>query len=716
MKSFGFYFLFIILGLSFFSCSHQSKPEFDNDNSNGSVEEGIQPAQKTGKNITDFVGNCFVVYEQTIFYNEVDESGNTTRQSIVDPIAEGTVYYYIKNNSLCTKWYGSMDTPSYSVIKEDNNDVIYFYEKVYSYSDHSYSISYSERWDTDIILYRESKLVYGGTDGEYIYINKYLPDFFLTEEDEFGNIVDGGKILAVSESQWLLSETYKCKIINTYNITFDASGGTIENNTVLGLKNIDFSLPTASGMGVSKEGYIFKGWATAEGSKEIVYEDGGNFTGQTDVTLYAVWGYNVNYTITYNANGGTIENGSHVYSGETIYGNISATLIKQNDLIINREGYFFKGWATTNNASSVEITDGQTITITGDLVLYAVWSYIATYTISFNANEGNITTNSQTITGETITGNVTGTLSRSTVIKLSRSGYKFKGWGLTADTREPDYLDASKIIINSDIEIFAIWDLKVSYTITFNPNGGTLSENKKTQIAEGTQDEGATVTLTSIDDMNLYFSYSGGGRYLFTTWCNESDQSLYDDCASITIYGDTTLRANWYLPEYTIRYYDRNSLLQTSTVKGYYAPITVRSITSRAGYTFVGWKCGDYWHSSGETVYVINNITFDADWEENCFYFRVYHPGYPSNTGEKFSAIAIYMDDKLTTYQIGITNSSYYSAYQKYSDYGSISWDTGFDYRVGNSASSINHSGTSTFSRERYYTINVADGTVTCDR
>lgn len=72
-----------------------------------------------------------------------------------------------------------------------------------------------------------------------------------------------------------------------------------------------------------------------------------------------------NYTITFHGNGGVGEMPSETLCSDVI------SLLPLN--LFARDGYFFAGWSLTNNGT-VCYTDGDTISLRGDMNLYAVWS------------------------------------------------------------------------------------------------------------------------------------------------------------------------------------------------------------------------------------------------------------------------------------------------------------------------------------------------------
>lgn len=71
------------------------------------------------------------------------------------------------------------------------------------------------------------------------------------------------------------------------------------------------------------------------------------------------------YTITYNANGGT-----NAPASQTKTENVNLVLTKSTP---TRNGYTFKGWATTASSQTVSYKPGATYTANSNVTLYAVW-------------------------------------------------------------------------------------------------------------------------------------------------------------------------------------------------------------------------------------------------------------------------------------------------------------------------------------------------------
>lgn len=86
---------------------------------------------------------------------------------------------------------------------------------------------------------------------------------------------------------------------------------------------------------------------------------------------------NATYTIKYHANGG-----SGAPSAQTkTYG----TPIRVSDVVPQREGYIFKGWATSSTATTSEYVMGDKYKSEESITLYAVWQKITLISIKANA-------------------------------------------------------------------------------------------------------------------------------------------------------------------------------------------------------------------------------------------------------------------------------------------------------------------------------------------
>ncbi len=140
-----------------------------------------------------------------------------------------------------------------------------------------------------------------------------------------------------------------------YIITFDTQGGSPVNKQTVksGGKAIQPSNP-------KRDGYTFRGWyTTAEGTERF------NFSGTVitaDTTIYALWRA-VNYSITYDLNGGTAGESADnptSYNAETPTFTLKAP---------EKDGHVFTGWMDEEGNIVEEILQGSF----GDIVLTAQW-------------------------------------------------------------------------------------------------------------------------------------------------------------------------------------------------------------------------------------------------------------------------------------------------------------------------------------------------------
>ena len=206
----------------------------------------------------------------------------------------------------------------------------------------------------------------------------------------------------------------------------------------------------------TREGYKFLGWYTYVNYTQKFMGIPKGSTGNR--TLYAKW-EPATYTITYNTNGGT--NNTQNPSTYTV----EDTIAELNSP--TKKGYDFLGWYTDANFTTK--LSGISKGTTGDIKLYAKWGII-TYKITYMLSGG--TNSSANPTGYTIASNSITSLSNPT-----KAGYKFLGWYTNASFTTK----FSKIAKGSigNVTLYAKWEA-ITYTITYNTNGGTISGTKKT--------------------------------------------------------------------------------------------------------------------------------------------------------------------------------------------------------------------------------------------
>lgn len=165
------------------------------------------------------------------------------------------------------------------------------------------------------------------------------------------------------------------------------------------------------------------------------------------------------YTIYFNANNGdgymlplTVEAGKSIQLSDNIY---------------TRAGFVFKGWSKVQDGM-VEYYDKQTISVTEDTTLYAVWEPVQSYIITYHSN-----TAVDEIKKVSKLPPVPGDKIYLDTNEFTNGELKFVGWSLNKDDNKVVYQDAGPVFeLTSNIDLYAVWE-KNPVVISFNPNGGT---------------------------------------------------------------------------------------------------------------------------------------------------------------------------------------------------------------------------------------------------
>lgn len=159
---------------------------------------------------------------------------------------------------------------------------------------------------------------------------------------------------------------------NTYYIAYNANGGGGNVGTTTCTYGNDCTL---ANNGFNRDGYSFTTWKIngtnyGQGSKVK------NLATSGTVTAYAQWGVR-NYTISYNANGGSGAPGNQTKSHGT---NITLSGTKPT-----RGGWEFVGWNSSSTAHNSQYNPSSTYSANSNITLYAVWK--KTVTVKFQRNK-----------------------------------------------------------------------------------------------------------------------------------------------------------------------------------------------------------------------------------------------------------------------------------------------------------------------------------------
>jgi uncharacterized repeat protein (TIGR02543 family) len=335
----------------------------------------------------------------------------------------------------------------------------------------------------------------------------------------------------------------------------------------------------------SKVGYNFDGWYSAATGGTFLGYAGANYTVTQNVTLYARFSQ-ITYTVSWNANGGSVS----PTSTDGAWGQVITAPTP------TRSGYTFSYWRNPSAGDLLySVNAGQSWTINGTLTFTAVWT-VAQYTVYFNANGGSVTPPSSTVNSG----------SSVTLPTPSRSGYTFNGWytAISGGT----YLGSGGNLYtpSNSIEIYAQWS-NIQYTVTWSPNGGTVSPSSNIVNA------GGTVTAPTPTRSGYTFSYwrhpsAGDLLYLLYAGNNFTPES------------SVTFTAIWSqdIVQYTVTYNANGGTVSPTTSTVNSGSSVTLPTPSRSGYTFDGWYTattgGSYIGGAGSTYIPTASIIIYARW------------------------------------------------------------------------------------------------------
>ena len=221
------------------------------------------------------------------------------------------------------------------------------------------------------------------------------------------------------------------------------------------------------------------------------------------VTIYVSKGKQP-VTVTFNANGGSVNTGSATIYYTSTYGNLPTP---------TRTGYNFNGWYTSAEGGT-KVSKDTTVTNTTGPILYAHWT-ANNYAVSFDANGGTVSTSTKNV----VYGSTYGTLPIPT-----RTGYTFEGWFTSSNV---SVTEKSNVATASNHQLVAKWKAK-SYTVTFNANGGSVSTKSITATFDSPYGTLPTPSRNYYTFEGWYTAVFGGTKITSSsTVSNASNHTLY---------------------------------------------------------------------------------------------------------------------------------------------------------------------------------------------
>lgn len=228
---------------------------------------------------------------------------------------------------------------------------------------------------------------------------------------------------------------------------------------------------------------------------------------------------------------------------------------------------FNEGTATLNGSP---FSSGETVQSEGEYALIVTdsagnttslhFSFYTPRTINFNSNGGSEVTEQTVSYGDKVIAPADPT----------KAGHTFVGW--YTDSGLNQTFDFDTTTVTSDITLYAKWTVN-SYTVNFNPNGGSVVADQIVQYGE----------LATAPDAPTKAGHT------FAGWYHEPELSTPFDLNTTSIVQDTTLYAKWTPNTYKVTFNTLGGSAVSDAAVEYKKKLSAPASPSRSGYTFAGW-------------------------------------------------------------------------------------------------------------------------------
>ena len=289
---------------------------------------------------------------------------------------------------------------------------------------------------------------------------------------------------------------------------------------------------------VAQTGYKFDHWAFSNSTSAASVSTSASAavmikksqTGQ----LYAHFIAKDPYTLTYNANGGSVSPSSKIIYYDEAYGTLATP---------TRTGYSFDGWYTAASGGT-QVTSSTVHNTKGNVTIYAHWTIIY-YTLTINAGTGiqAVTTNAtetlNTVTRATTSASLT-YQSAATIKAFAAPGYTFTGWTISSgsptirDTGSPNTtltMPASNVTVTANATANY-------YLVSYNTQGGSYPSG-----GSSIQTTAALSNISVTNPYGYYFKLNSAGYYESTNWSVHSSYAMAKvvfttTASNVTVYFD----------------------------------------------------------------------------------------------------------------------------------------------------------------------------------
>ncbi len=268
----------------------------------------------------------------------------------------------------------------------------------------------------------------------------------------------------------------------------------------------------------------------------------------------------------------------------------------------DKTGYTFDGWFTTKDGGE-KITAETVVTLTGNQTVYAHWT-ANTYTVTFDAVEGECATGSKVVTYNSVYGELP---------VATKTGHTFNGW-FTAEVGGDKVDEADIVTIITNTTLYAQYtEIVVEPTVcvvTFDTQGGECA-TATVNVEEGEEIGTLPIAVKEGFTFEGWFTQATGGIKIEATTVVNINVTWYAQYTEIVV--EPTV--------YVVTFDAQGGECDTTTkniIKG--GLIGELPVPTKAGYNFKGWFTEAI---GGSNVTIITSIkstiTFYAQWTANTY-------------------------------------------------------------------------------------------------
>ena len=362
-------------------------------------------------------------------------------------------------------------------------------------------------------------------------------------------------------------------------VTWNLMGGKLADGTTGTFTSVvtrgdKYVLPTTD---PTRARHVFTGWyTTAESNTGAAVTNDTVLNENADQTVYARWVSNGNLTASYTT--------EYYYEGYAAgdYSAAPTVVTGSGDIETEATASVSAPTGFTFDESAPNVLTGVISEDQGEdanpLVL-KVYYKRNHYTVSFNANGG-----TGTMSAVDYAYGETKDLPDNTI---TREGYTFAGWGLSADATTARYTDGGSLTMSTaNVPLYAVWTVN-QYTLTFKNGYGADISSTKVNF-------GAAISAPADPERE---------GYTFKGWDKTVPATMPAN--------DLTVTATWTVNQYTLTFANGYGGNISSTKVNFGAGVTAPANPTREGYTFGGWD------KNIPATMPANNVTITATWTVN---------------------------------------------------------------------------------------------------